>query len=308
MNIDNEDRKVAMLLNIDSFYGESESRLGPTIKMLLLGFAPMLAWVWTGFLVPNIIFWPFQVIWFVRIAMITVGREGERLKQFKKQLHDDYSAASELLNIKTIHEDGCIEYTNGTVAYILVAANGSFYDPLARSKTVRQMFALFGKDFDIDIVVQNVTEMKSLEQRYNNVRLFADAEAAKDFIDIIDHNRKVVYSESRLVRILFIVKARKTWWTEVRDSCKMAVQSNAARAFKDIHLATRAEVSDILNTDIRGFVDTDKILQQKFANHQYYGSKVLYFGEEPKDVVTEENIIKEERGFLISEQNDSGNQ
>ena len=48
--------------------------------------------------------------------------------------------------------------------------------------------------------------MKSLEDRYNNVKLFVDSDAAKDFIDIIDHNRKVVYSQSRLTRIVFVVK------------------------------------------------------------------------------------------------------
>lgn len=300
-----EDRLVTMLLNIDSFYGESEGRLGPTIKMLLIGLAPLLAWVWFGFFIPLWLFWPLEVIWFIRVAMITLGREKQRLAQFRRQLHDDYSASSELLNIKNIHADGCVEYTDGHVAYVMVAANGTSTDPLARSKTLRNFFAMLGKRFDLDIYVQNITEMKSLEERYNNVKLFVDQDAAKDFIDIIDHNRQVVYSESRLVRVCIVVKGRKSDWTEIRDNCKMACNSAAARAFKYVHIASKEEVGEILNTDIRGFVDTDKILQQKYATHQYFGSKVLFFDEEPaSDVDLGE---QEERGFLITDEQDDSN-
>ena len=38
----NDDRKVSMLLDIDNFYGEHEGRLGPTLKFLLIGGAPLL--------------------------------------------------------------------------------------------------------------------------------------------------------------------------------------------------------------------------------------------------------------------------
>jgi len=47
----NDDRKVSMLLDIDNFYGEHEGRLGPTLKFLLIGGAPLLLWVYTGFLI-----------------------------------------------------------------------------------------------------------------------------------------------------------------------------------------------------------------------------------------------------------------
>lgn len=292
-----ENSKVSMLLDIDSFYGESEGRLGPVIKMLCIGFAPLLAWVYIALPIPIWLMIPLEIIWFIRVAMITVGREKQRLAQYRKQLNDDYSSTAELLRIKTIHEDGCVEYTSGQVAYVMLAANGTTYDPLARSMTIRDFFSQIGKYFDIDFYIQNVTEMKSLEQRYNNVKLFVDQEAAKDFIDIIDHNRKVVYSESRLTRIVIVVKGSRNYWTDIRDDCKQAVNSAAARAFKDVHIATRDEVREILGTDIRGYVDIDGELQRKYATHQYYGSKVLYFGDEPKEVA--EDGKNEERGFMV---------
>lgn len=299
MNQD-EDRKVAMLLDIDTFYGESEGRLGPWVKMLCIGLLPIFLWAWFSLPIPWFILWPFEVIWFIRVAMITIGREKQRLAQFRKQLNDDYSSISELLRIKAIHQDGCVEYTNGRIAYFLVAANGTFYDPLARSKTVREFFGQLGGDFDIDIYIQNVTELKSLEQRYNNVKLFVDSEAAKDFIDIIDHNRGVVYSESRLTRVVFAVKSYKSNWTAVRDSCKQACYSAASRAFKDVHIATAEEVQELVDTDVRGYVDINGVLQQKYATHQYHGSRVLFFGEEP--VIEEDPRNMEERGFHVDDE------
>lgn len=295
-----EDRKVTMLLDVDNFYGETEGRLGPLIKFLLIGVGPALLWAYFGFHIPHWLFVPLWIIWVIRIAMITLGREKERLKQFRKTIHDDYASIYELLNIKTIHPDGCIEYTNGQVAYAVVASNGTTYDSLQRSKGIRDFLSLLGSDYDLDVYIQNITELQSLETRYNNVKLFTGEAAAKDFIDIIDHNRKVVYSQSLLTRIVFVTKGRKGYWTDIRDNCKQACYSSAARAFKDVHIAERAEIQDILNTDIRGVVDLDSLLQRKYATHEYFGSRVLYFGEEKVDESANTANL-EERGFMITD-------
>lgn len=72
----NDDRKVSMLLDIDNFYGEHEGRLGPTLKFLLIGGAPLLLWVYTGFLVPAFLFFPLWVVWLVR-ALASYPGAGE---------------------------------------------------------------------------------------------------------------------------------------------------------------------------------------------------------------------------------------
>lgn len=288
-----------MLLDIDNFYGEHEGRLGPTLKFLLIGGGPVLLWVYTGFWVPPFLFFPLWVVWLIRVGLITLGREKDRLVQFRKQINDEYASIYELLNIKTVHPDGCIEYVNGTVGYAVVAVNGTTYDPTTRAQRIHSFISLFGNDYDTDIYIQNITDMKSLEERYDKVKLFVDADAAKDFIDIIDHNRKVVYSQSKLTRIVFVVKGRKSDWTDIRDNCKMAVYSGPAKAFKEVKIARREDIQEILNTDIRGVVDLDALLQRKYATHQYYGSKVLFFDEKP---VEERDVVeKEERGFMVSD-------
>mgnify|MGYP000119822921 FL=1 len=295
----NDDRKVSMLLDIDNFYGEHEGRLGPTLKFLLIGGAPLLLWVYTGFLIPAFLFFPPVGSVAGESRPHYPGAEKDRLVQFRKQINDDYASIYELLHIKTIHPDGCIEYVNGMVAYAVIAVNGTTYDPTSRAQQIHDFMSLFGNDYDVDVYVQNITDMKSLEERYNNVKLFVDSDAAKDFIDIIDHNRKVVYSQSRLTRIAFVVKGRKSYWTDIRDNCKMAIYSGPAKAFKEVKIGLRDDIQEVLNTDIRGVVDLDSLLQKKYSTHQYFGSKVLYFDEKPEE--DEGQVVSEERGFMVSD-------
>ena len=186
------------------------------------------------------------------------------------------------------------------VAYMVVAVNGTVYNSTSRAQQIQSFLSLFGNDYDIDIYVQNITDMRSLEDRYNHVQLFVDADAAQDFIDIIDHNRQVVYSQSLLTRSIFVVKGRKADWQEIRDNCKMAAYSAPSKAFKEVSLATREEIQDVLNTDVRGSIDLDAILREKYATHQYYGSKVLYFDDPPKEVLPDDYEY-EERGFMVSD-------
>lgn len=294
-----DNNKVAMLLDIDHYYGESEGRLGPTLKFLIIGLGPILLWVYFGFPLPVWLFWPAEAIWLVRVGLITLGREKERLVQYRRQLNDDYSSSEELLRIKAVHDDGCVEYLNGRITYFIIGSNGTSYDAIARSKMLREFFGQFNRLFDIDIYVQNITELKSLEERYANVKLFTDEDAAKDFVDIIDHNRNIVYQGSRLTRLVIGVKAPRSYWTEVRDTCRQVCYSGAAKAFKDVHLASRNEVLDILNTDVRTYVDVDGILQKKYTTHEYFGSHVLYFGDKEED---NSDLAGQERGFHVSDE------
>lgn len=294
----NDDNKVGMLLDIENFYGEHSGRLAPIIKTLLLAGAPVLAWVYTGYVIPTWLFLPVWICWSIHIALVVLGRQKERVAQFKKQISEDYTAIAELLHIKTVHPDGCIEYVNGRVAYAVVALNGTIHDPIQRSFLIREFMRMFG-DRDVDVYIQNLTETKSLESRYSNIKLFVDGEAAQDFIDIIDHNRQVVYSQSLLTRTVFVVKGPRNDWKDIRDCCKTAVQSNASKAFKSVEIAERELVSEILNDDIRGVIDLDALLQSKYATHQYYGSEVLHFDDKVEEPVDE---ISEERGFMLTDE------
>lgn len=291
-----KDDKINMLLDIENFYGQHESRLTPLIKFLAISGAPVILWVYFGFFIPLIVFLPILCVWSVRVGLITIGREHERLTQFRKIIADEYASAADMCRIKTVHPDGCIEYVDGTVCYLVIAENGTTYDATARAQKIADFMSMLGSE--VDVYVQNVTEMKSLDKRYSNIQLFADEDAARDFIDIIDHNRSIVYMHSLLTRIVFAVRGRTNNWTEVRDNCKMAVLSESAKAFKSVQVCTPILVQEALDTDIRGVIDLDSLLQKKYATHQYYGSKLLYYDNKPKSA----NVgIKEEMGFMIED-------
>lgn len=289
--------KINMLLDIENFYGQHEGRLTPLIKFFVFSGAPVVLWVYFGYFIPLIIFLPILVVWSVRVGLLTLGRESDRLNQFRKIAADEYASASDLCRIKTVHPDGCVEYVDGAICYLIVAENGTTYNPVLRSQKIADFMSILGEN--VDIYVQNVTEMRSLEKRYSNIELFVDEDAARDFIDIIDHNRKIVYMQSLLTRIVFAVNGRTSTWKEVRDNCLMAVSSASSKAFKTVNVVKRPGVQEILDTDIRGVVDLDSLLQKKYAMHQYYNSKVLYFDDKPK-VVTDASA--EEVGFMIEDE------
>lgn len=159
--------------------------------------------------------------------------------------------------------------------------------------------SLFGNDYDMDAYVQSITDIKSLEKRYNNVRLFIGSDAAGGFIGIVDRNRRVVYSQSRPMHTVFAVKGYKSYWTDVRDNCKVAIYPGPAKAFKKIRIGLHDDIQEVLNADIRGVVDLDSLLRERCSTRQYFGSKVLHSDEKPEG--DEGQIASEERGFMVSD-------
>ncbi|MDR1523199.1 MAG: hypothetical protein LBS29_04545 [Endomicrobium sp.] len=277
-----------MLLDVDNYYGEHEGRLMPIITFLGIAATPLLLWVYFNFIVAWYIFMPIYCVFVVRVSLLTIGREKERMRHFKNQLYDEFSSVHSLLGLRTIHKDGLIEYVNGTVAYAVVAYNGTVLDELRHAQQLKEFISLLVADYDVDILVQNITETKALDNRYKGVKLFVDEKAAKDFIEIIDHNRQIIYSSSLLLKIIFVIKSRKLDWKDLKANANIAIYSNASKIFKDVHLADKDEVVEIVGRDINSFFDLDEMLQRKYSTHEYYGSKVLHYGEREEKVVVPE--------------------
>lgn len=280
--------KIGMLLDIANIYGTDEGRLGPFLITAAFIGAPFLLWVYSGFFLPVGVFLPLWVIFSVRVIMIIPGHEKERLDQFKRQVNDQYSTVAEKLRIKTVHADGLIEWVDGTVAYCIVATNTYSKDDVYRAQVIHLFLLYFCKDYDVDTFAQNITETKSLEDRYSRVKLFNTSDAANDFLEIIDNNRKIVYKDSLHVRIVFMVKGSKSSWKDMRSKIEAALLSYSSKVFKTVQIATYGVCNDIVNRDVDGIVDMDNLFRSKYARHNYYGSKVLYYDdrkcEDAKDV------------------------
>lgn len=286
--------KIGMLLDISNIYGTDEGRLGPFLITAALIGAPFLLWVYLGFFIPLPIFIPLWLIYSVRVIMIIPGHEKERLDQFKRQVNDQYSPVAEKLRIKTVHTDGLIEWVDGTVAYCIVATNTYSKDDVYRAQVIHLFLLYFCKDYDVDTFAQNITETKSLEDRYSRVKLFNTSDAANDFLEIIDNNRKIVYKDSLHVRIVFMVKGSKSSWKDMRAKIESALLSYSSKVFKTLQIADYELCNDIINHDVDGIVDMDTLFRSKYARHDYHGSRVLYY-DDKKQLDTESVDIN---GFM----------
>ena len=306
MNDDFDEKPtIEMLLDPDNFAGEPGGRFGPILIFFLVAFGPGLIYAYFFWgLIPWAIVIPIYVIWVIRAAMITLGREKERVAQFKKQLNDEFASMYGLVSIKTLHPDGCCEYIGNKVAYFIVTTNKTSYDSIIWSQQVMDFLKMLNSEHDVDIYVQNITEVRALENRYKNVKIFADRDVAKDFLDIIDHNRSQVYSNSLLTRTIYVVRGYRNDWEAIKTLCNTAVHSNVARVFKDVHIANDVEVNEILSRDVNGLINLPELMQNKYCTHQYYGSKVVSYGNNKTGTGTTPAPVKQPartgNGFMSS--------
>lgn len=297
---DEQEPKIAMLLDVDHFYGEAEGRLGPTLIFLCIGFAPLLLYgYYTLYLViPLKFFLPVWLFYLLRCGLVILGDEKTRLKNFLKQMNDVFSAMYDILRIKTVHADGCIEYINGNIAYMVVAYNGTSDNDVKRSILIKKFQSLMIGDHSFDIAIQNITETRAMESRYSNVKLFADEDAARDFIDIIDHNRNIVKKSSLLTRTVYIIKGRRSEWKEMKANIEAALKSTSAKAFKVVYLVEdKQEIEEIMSKDVDGVINLEEMLRKKYCTNTFYGSFVA--GYDDSELEVEETKDELEEGFHV---------
>lgn len=292
--------KINMLLDPDNYAGESEGRLGPLLIFFLVAGAPAL--IYAYFFWGKLPLWlviPIYVIYVIRVAMITLGREKERLSQYKKQLNDEYASMYDLVSIKTLHPDGCCEYTGNKVAYFISTTNKTTYDAEIWSNEVKQFLKMLNTKYQVDIYVQNIIEVTALDKRYDGVKLFADPSVARDFIDIIDHNRSQVYQNSLMTRTIFVVRGYRNEWEDLKKDCNAAIHSVHAKVFKTCKLCNDFEVNEILSRDVNGLVNLPELMQNKYCTKQYYGSRVIAYDDaDVKANEVEESHNSDTGGFM----------
>lgn len=302
MKLEEEDEvvkpKVAMLLDIDHFYGESEGRMGPTLIFLAFVFGPVLLYAYFQLflIIPVKYVVPVWLFHAVRCWCIILGDEKSRLDEFVKKLDDVYENIHDMLRLKAIHNDNCIEYINGTIAYMVVAYNRTSDDNVHRSILVKKFQSQLIGEHDFDLFIQNIVDISSIENKYSQVKLFPDQEAARDYIDIMDHNREIVRNSTLLTRTIYLIKCRRSEWKETQESIEAALRSNYARAYKLVYLAnSREEIEQILSRDTDGVINLNDMLRQKYCTKDYHGSYVA--GYDDSEVADKEDTEKEDSTF-----------
>ena len=279
-NDDND--TIQMLLDVDHYYGEHESSAAPKIIFILVAAIPIVIYVYFGlfFILPMKIFAPFYAFYFIRVLCIIIGQEPRRVAEYKKKLEDIYSSLYSLLRIRKIHDNGMVEYLNGHITYFVVAYNGNDKDALAHSGGCDKFIEMCAGDHDYDSYIQNVTERTTLKERYKNVKFFGDREMAQIFVDVIDHNSKMVQERSTLQKVIFGFKGSKSDWKELKQNIDNAINSHYSKMFKLCYRVTdKEEIEDILSRDLDGVISIDEMAKRKYCTGEYYGSKVLCYDD-----------------------------
>lgn len=282
-----EDEYIDMLLDIEHFYGEHEGTMGNKIVYILVAGIPLALYVYYGlfYFIPVSIAIPIWLAYAVRMALFIIGDENTRLKHFKKMIRDVFSSLYELLRITRVHDDGLVEYLGGVVTYYVVAYNGDNEDHLRHSATVTKFIESCTDDRDFDMYIQNISETSGLASRYKDVKLFNDAGIAQDFVDIIDYNSKIVNESSTMQKIIFVFKGHKSDWKEMKQSIDGAIHSKVAKCFKTVYrVTTKEEIEELMSRDLDGIISIVDILRKKYCTGEYYGSRVLCYDDNKKQV------------------------
>lgn len=294
---------INTLLDIQKFSGESEGRLGPVLWFFGLAGAPLLVFIYFFYgIVPMKWFLLPYIFYVLRIALITIGEEGKRLEKFKRQLYDIYSSVQDIMEIKTIHKDGMIEYTNGLVCYFLVAYNAGNMDNIKRAQLIKQINTDIGRSFEFDIRGYNTSIADDLYRRYEGVKLFGDEEVARDFLAIIDYNRDLATKRTLMTVTVFCVYARLGDFQDVRRRLEGILRKPESKAFRNMRIPDGDSISWILSEDIDTYVSYEEIQRVKYSTGQFFGSHVVEY-----DVDLDEGKLKiedtmYERGFIAKDE------
>lgn len=283
---EDERPKIQMLLDIENIFGESTRGLGQLVLTLCLCLIPpaFIGYTALYLYIPWQILLAVCLVFAVRVVLVVMGHESQRVKDFKKQRDDVYSLTDDMVNIRRIHPQGCVEYVNGNIGFFIVTYNSSSNETLEKSKQIDRFINLAVGKHAFDIYVQNDVSTDHLDNKYNNVTLFGDDEAANAFMEIIDYNREVVRSSSTLTRNIIFVRGSKYQWKEIVNDIQTALTSESARVFRQCYMATdREEIENIISRDINGYIDLDKLLQRKYYTGNKHGSKIISYDFEDRE-------------------------
>ena len=277
---DNKKPTIGMLLDIEHLYGEHEGRLGPVIITLCLCCVPILFYVYFSLFnyIPIWLFIPFEILFSIRVVMKVPGREGYRVNIFKRRLYDNYTPTAKLMNIKTIHPDGCVEYINGNVMYIVCCFNGTSDDEVKRSIQLRKLLTSLLGDFIFFFFLTNVNSSPALRAYYDKVQAFNRNESAENFVKIIDHSLRMVEDGSMVQCTIYCVKGKRSDWKDIKTQIDIACTSTNARVYKSIsRVSDPVVINEVLNRDIDSVINIEDLLRRKYKTGDYDTSRVLAY-------------------------------
>ncbi len=280
MRDDYDKETIGMMLDIEHLYGQHEGRMTPVVLTLCLISAPILVYIYFGayMFFPIWAFVLIELFYAARIIMLIPGRERHRVKLYKKQINDDYTNTAELLNVMTIHPDGCIEYVNGKITYLVCCFNGTSENEIKRSIMLRKLLESMIGDFEFDTYIHNFTDSPSLRAYYDKVRKFERNESASNFVGIIDHNIDLTRDTSTVQCTIYAITGYRSDWKVIKNQIDTALSSNAVKCYKNVRrLDTEEAITAVLNRDVDSIINIPDLMRRKYSTSQYASSKVITY-------------------------------
>lgn len=271
---------INTLLNVDNIFGTYENRVAPFILTILLGSIPL--FIWLFFLQGTPIkLWMAIILTLLltgRFALIFIGKESEKLKSYSARRNDAYLESKDLINVTDII-DGLIMYTSGRVSYIVYGyLKGYLDDDVLSIDLERFMDELDAFDWDMNLY--NITDELRCTGNLPNLRRYKDKETILQRIAFYKYQDDWVAKNTEMYELVFIVKARKYNWKQLRSKLVDLVESDVAKCFNEIYIAYTQDVIDIMSRDIETHVDLNEMLLNKMSNEEISGARVLFYDDE----------------------------
>lgn len=293
--------KINILLNPDNFYGKFTGGLGRLLLFSVVVAIPFL--LYTLLLVRFFAIKYFLFVYipfFIDMLLRIVGREDERIKSYIKQKNDEYANAKELIKIPIIHEDGMVEYQNGFICYIIQAYSFSYFDDNSYSKDLEVFLDKLFAEYNVDIYGHLVVgELNNDQNNLEKLSVYKDESFLKERLNFYKYQDKFTNDNSKLYRLNFVVESYKNNWGKLKDYVINVVNSENVSCFDCVKVCNKEEANDVVSRDITLYVDIGEMLRAKYDNDNYFGSKILYFGELDNDTSEDSINDKEERRIVI---------
>jgi len=287
-------KTINMLMNIDNYLGEHEGRLVPIILFLAISAAPFLLYaVMLQGVIPFKFMILFEVVWTARVGLYILGDENNKLEQYKLKRQNVYATADQIIRVSNINEDGLIEYSNGRIAYIISGYLLDYIDEESLSIDF-QAFLQQLRGYEYDILNHMVVDEYRLQNNCSGISTYKDAQVLRERMIFYQAQDEYCAKNSEAFRISFLIKGSKYDWKNMKTKLEELVGSEFAYCWKEITVCDREQVCDIMSRDLCLDVDIYGMLVYKYKNEEYYGSEVLFYG----DNVPEKYKVKRDRSSL----------
>lgn len=293
---------VNMLLNPKMYSGKSEGRTGPLLAALALIFLPLffsfniilnLIMIY-GLLKVLALIIPLYLIYIWKVTAKILLREKERVERFKREKIEKYVSVDDITNISKIYKDGCIEYINGDISYFIICKNGNKADPIYRATEIEKFFTSISR-FKFNIHILNQADSSTLSSRYSNIAIFKDKSIARDMLEIIDYNKRIVEDNSLITLTVFEIKGRISDKVNIKKVLENGVRILNNKVYRLAVIADDEAAAFLLNRTLMTDINFNDIFLRRFSKGEYYQNKILGYDI---DYITKKNnkekIIKEE--------------